>query len=262
MQETENLIKKLEKKTEVDSVFLTGSFGVSEKLRKAESSDIDIVVVLNKNSVGIKSVYQIIDGLFADIFFFDQEDVRKIITSKIVNGNAVSGILASWLQKARIFFDKSGLTTTAKEHAERIALVVSEKESRDTLQKISYNFIQNRRYYSASNTLYHEALEVRMLYSVVELITGFLTLRGESWRGEKHAIHFMKTEGPDFYNAFLAYKKSSNLNEKMRAYEAMVKVIRKTNTLFDYRQPICVSKQEETPLNEEKLLQYWKKLIA
>lgn len=118
------MVGRLETKAEVDAVFLTGSFGASHA---STASDIDIVIILKENRVQIKSVYQIIDGAFADIFFFDLADVRRILASEKIEGDSIDGILVSWLMAAKVLFDKSGLTTKAVRHAPQGVFTVKEK---------------------------------------------------------------------------------------------------------------------------------------
>lgn len=259
MKEIDALVAKLEAKSEVDAVFLTGSFGRS---KESGASDIDMVIILKDNRAKIKSVYQIIDGAFADIFFFDHKDIRKVLAVEKMDGNSMDGILISWLLRAKILFDKSGLITKTKGHTRRVLLFVSEKERKDIIQKISYNYFQNTRYYNSSDALYRDALEIRLLYSITELITGFLTLHGEPWRGEKHAIAFMKTKDKYFYETFLEYQTSSNLKLRMEAYEKMMAAIKYLFPLLDYHQPVYNSIREDSNNTEKKLKEYWRELIT
>ncbi|MEK7207989.1 MAG: nucleotidyltransferase domain-containing protein [Patescibacteria group bacterium] len=260
MPELKKLIASLKEKDDVDAVFLTGSCDLPEA---SAASDIDIVIILKENRVRIKTAYQIIDGAFADIFFFDHQDLHKILAAQKIAGNTMDGILVSWLNKAKILFDKSGLTTKAEEHAWRVDLFIPQKEYERTAQEISYNYIQNRRYYESENETYREALGIRLLYSVTELITGFLTIKGEPWRGEKHAITFFKHTDSEFHGAFQDYQASTNLVERMRAYEKMVDKIRSSAPLFNYREPICLSKDECSSGNvSDTLKTYWRNLTS
>ncbi len=259
MKEIDTLVTKLETKAEVDAVFLTGSFGLSNT---STASDIDIVIILKENRVKIKSVYQIVDGAFADIFFFDHRDIRRILAAEKVDGNSMVGILVSWLLTAKILFDKSGLTTKASEHAHQVMFFIPEKERIDIIQKISYNLLQNRRYYDSEDDAYREALGIRLLYSVTELITGFLTLHNEPWRGEKYAIAFMKSRNVDFYNAFLVYQSAACLATKIEAYEKMASVIQHLHPLLDYRTPVSTSTHDSQSETANQLKKFWERLTS
>ena len=259
MREVDTLVGRLETKAEVDAVFLTGSFGASHA---STASDIDIVIILKENRVQIKSVYQIIDGAFADIFFFDLADVRRILASEKIEGDSIDGILVSWLMAAKVLFDKSGLTTKAVRHAHQVRFFIPEKERAGTIQKMSYNLLQNRRYYESGDDMYRAALGIRLLYSVTELITGFLTLHHEPWRGEKHAIAFMKNRSANFYRAFLAYQSATGLAEKIAAYEKMVGAIQHLHPLLDYRAPVCIPARDSQTEAENQLKEFWERVSS
>lgn len=259
MKELDILVARLKEKKEVDAVFLTGSFGVSAE---SAASDMDLVIILTENRIRLKSVYQFIDNIFADIFFFDQKDLRRILAVKTLDGNSMDGILVSWLLTAKILFDKTGLTTQMKDRAHQISLFVSEKERKDIIQKISYSYLQTTRYYNSGDALYRDALEIRLLHSVIELITGFFTLHGEPWRGEKHATAFMRREDAQFYSALLDYQTAAKLSSKVTAYEKMVERIKYTSPLLDYRQPVCISKEGDSQEAIKTLRAYWEQFIT
>ncbi|HUD04222.1 MAG TPA: nucleotidyltransferase domain-containing protein, partial [Candidatus Paceibacterota bacterium] len=121
MSRLQEIIEKLKNKDQVDSVFLTGSQG----LEKRPHSDIDLVIILKENSEKISSLYTWVDNTFADIFFFDHSDLKKIETAKKLGANNMDGILVSWLEKATIQFDKSGKLTGLKSHIEELKKKVS-----------------------------------------------------------------------------------------------------------------------------------------
>src|SRR3989338_4766724 len=172
MKSFSELLKTLASKTEVDAVFLTGSYTDTSATK---NSDIDLVIILTANKTNVRSVYEKIDGVFADIFFFDNSELERLFHQKEVNCSGFEGMLISWIKKSEIKLDKSGLLTKLKEKILDIKLIVTEHERNSTINKISYNFAQNQRYYNAGDTAYHQALEIRLMYSVVDLLVGFLT---------------------------------------------------------------------------------------
>ncbi|MCX6702990.1 MAG: nucleotidyltransferase domain-containing protein [Candidatus Wolfebacteria bacterium] len=258
MKNLQELIENLKSQERVDAAFLTGSFGA---LEANKFSDIDLVVISGKNAENIKSVYEKIDGIFADIFFFDKTDLERLLDMKELDGNSTDGILLSWIAKADIKFDKSGLVGKIKNRASEIRLFVSDIEKRNVLQQISYNHIQNRRHFDSGENKYREALKIRLMYSVVELITGFLALRGESWRGEKSAINFIKVTDSYFYQLFLDFDKKADIENKMKIYEEMVKrVLPQGISLYSYDGPICLSKDKNTEEEIDKLRIFWEEI--
>jgi len=255
MKSLKGLIETLESKAEVDGVFLTGSHGLG--LAHA-NSDIDLIVILKENTQNIRSVFEMIDDTFADIFFFDTRELTDIIRYEKANGSSSNGMLLSWLQKGDIKFDKSGLLKQLKAKLPEIKLIISEHEKTVFLDKISYNLLANKRYFSSTDPIYKEALEVRLMYSIPDLFVGFLVLRDQPWRGEKDAIKFVKENDPKFYELFLEYQKTTDLERKMSLYSRMAeKAISKGMKPFDYRKPVCLSKGDNTPEEVAKLQNFW-----
>lgn len=220
MNSLQKIIEKLESSDDVDAVFLTGSHGKKEA---KPYSDIDLVIILKENKYELYSLYRWIDGVFADIFFFDLEDLRKVGQNSGEFENEVYPVLLSWLKKADIQFDKSGVLTELKQKTLNSEDIVEEKMKKNIWQKINYNYAANKRYFNSGDLLYHEALELRLLYCTVEVILGYLEFRNVAWRGEKEAVKKLKGDYPEFYELFKSYCAVANLDEKFRLYGQMVK---------------------------------------
>lgn len=82
MNSLDKIIEKLKSNGDVDAVFLTGSIGT--KTNKPYS-DIDLIVILKNNSKEIESIFTWIDGIFADIYFFDLENIKEIEESSFLS---------------------------------------------------------------------------------------------------------------------------------------------------------------------------------
>lgn len=221
MKELDKIIENLKSNNGVDAVFLTGSHGRKEQ---QAYSDIDLVIILKENQHELYSLYRWIDGVFADIFFFDLKDLERIETQKGKYENEMDPVFVTWLKKGDIKFDKSGTLTVLKYKTSNTEDVGLEKVKRNLWQKINYNYVANKRYFESNDPLYHEALELRLLYSVIEVVCGFLEFRNNVWRGEKDAIKKLKNNHSDFYEIFKSYLNSSTLSDKFKFYEKMVDI--------------------------------------
>ena len=179
------IIEKLRRNRNVDAVFITGSAGIG---KATKHSDIDLVIIIKKNPARIYALYTWIQGIFADIFFFTHADLQEIAGKKNTEANEINAIFVSWLEKADIKFDKSGKLTAlrkkivTREHKKAYGNVGLEGRF-SSWQKANYNFVQNMRYFGSSDPVYHEALELRLLYSTIELVTTYFSLRNIPWRG-------------------------------------------------------------------------------
>ena len=223
MNSLSEIIKKLELHPDVDAVFLTGSHGTKTP---KPYSDIDLVIILKENKNSLHSLYRWIDGVFADIFFFDEADLKRISSTENIDWNSPDGYLVGWIQKADIYFDHSGIITSLKKKVIFLQQTeVTKKDKQSYWQKINYNFVANKRYYESNDPLYHEALELRLLYSIIELICGYLALRNIPWRGEKSAIIYLKEQAPLIYSIFKKYTNTVSIEGRFKLYSDMVSTV-------------------------------------
>mgnify|MGYP001566405061 CR=1 FL=1 len=223
MNSLEQIIEKLKSNPEVDSVFLTGSYATKEA---GPHSDIDLVIIFRENQYQLRSLYRWINGVFADIFFFDLADLQRISSTEKIDWNSPDGNLANWIKKAEIQFDQSGTLSALKKQVETLDQTgVVTKDKQSFWQKINYNFIANQRYFESADPLYHEALELRLLYSTIELIGAYLALRDMPWQGEKSAVLYLKKNAPDFYAVFKQYLQAKSVKERFANYAKMFSLV-------------------------------------
>ena len=259
MLNLDEIVNNLKAKSEVDAVFLTGSQGSEHK----SYSDIDLVIILDKHQYDLTSLYTWIDDKFADIFFFDHADLKRIEDSQQLPSNAMDGVFVSWLEKASILFDKSGKLTALKNKREDLIKKISiPKSERDLFwKKINYNFVANKRYFESNDLLYHEALEIRLLYSVSEILTGYFEFRNIPWRGEKMALKHLKQNDEDFHNAFVAYTKAVTVNERFDKYTSLAKLVFTGDYKFWNKGDVLPQSKDRSKEDATKLVQYWEHLV-
>src|SRR3989344_8657599 len=214
-----NLIEQLKLSPRVKGIFTTGTTATKLTL----SSDIDLVIILDKNDESIKSVYTKIENHFSDIFFFDIDFINQLKSRQEVSGNNFDGMFLEWLVKGKIEYDPESLLLTLKNIIDKNPPLqnVTDSEKRDFWIKTNYNFIANLRYYNSSDELYRKALEMRLLYSVIELITAYFSFRGMPWRGEKAAVRYFEEHDKKFLETFRKYSASGSLEKKMKYYRAL-----------------------------------------
>lgn len=260
MPQLQEIIQKLKSKEEVDAVFLTGSYRSGRKVH----SDIDLIVIFKENSRRMQSVYTWIDNIFADIFFFDHDILSGIELAKELPSNNLETTLVSWLEKADVQFDKSGrLTDFVSKLAEFKKKIVVPPGIKDlTWRNINYNFVANKRYFDSNDPLYHEALEIRMLYSVQALIVGYLELRNIPWRGEKAAVTFLKEKDPVFYQLFIEYSKKVNLQERFGLYSLMMEKVFPVEYVIWNKTDIIAVPKTGAAASSVELREYWKDLTS
>jgi len=87
---------------------------------------------------------------------------------------------------------------------------------------INFNFAHNKRYFNSGDDGYLQALEVRLLYCLMDLLSGYFVLRGIPWKGEKAALHFLHQHDPDYLTLFQQTLRQNKLTEKFRLYSLLV----------------------------------------
>lgn len=259
MTTLKEITTQLEANPAVDAAFLTGSFAQGTA---SSSSDIDLIVILKENDKNVRSVYAWIDGVFADIFFFDRASIAHVKSAeKIASASLdLEGSFVVWLAKSQILFDKTGDITNLKADPALIEKCgVLENEKNSIAQRINYNRVANKRYFLSNDSRYHEALQIRLLYSVSELIAGYLLLRGISWEGEKSAVAYLKETAPAFYNFFLNFLHSDDLNGKYQVYEAMCEKVFPLGYKWWTQEDIIVVPKDDSKIDEVKT--FWNDLL-
>ncbi|MDP2789727.1 MAG: hypothetical protein Q8O51_01225 [bacterium] len=249
------LVAGLQRSPRVRGIFYTGSTAT----HISKTSDIDLVIILDRNTKQLRSIYTMVQGHFADIFFFDLPFLKTLQKKKIFSANTLDGIFVTWLRQGKIMYDPTHklqrLQATLKK---RQTFIVSEQEKLEWWVKINYNRIANERYARSSKDVYKRALELRLLYSVTELTTAYFAFRGIPWRGEKAAFAYLAKHDSRWVATFSTFVKSAKVQKKMQAYRK----------LFAYtctKQFGTWGKQFFIPMNaqgqyDKSLVPYWKAL--
>jgi len=262
MSELETIIKNLESNNDVDAAFLAGSF-VNDK---RPYSDIDLIIILKKNVECIKSVFTWIDGIFADIFFFDLENIDNTMNANWSPAisherkHLMNSLLIHWLKEGAVQFDKSGKLTELKSKEVNLNKVGKGIKEWCWLE-INYSLETNNRYFNSNDPIYQEALEMRLLLrSIPQLIEGYFAFRDIPWRGEKNAVKYFKEKDSVFYSKFLGFSKSSLLKDRFEYYKQMVDLIFTSDYSLWSKGGVYPKRNDDT--NDSRLIKYWKNLIS
>lgn len=257
----QNLVQKLNSQQEIDAILIAGSQGRGEQ---KEHSDIDLLVVLTENSEQIFSLLQFVDNKPADIFFTDIASLKKISEQETIPANTMEAVFLDWLKEGKIEFDKSGTLSALKDKCDQLKKreTVPEMEMRKFESLINQGYITNKRYYSSHDPEYLNALEVKLLFDINNILVGYFEFRNIPWRGEKRMLAYLKKNDKEFYDLFLSFIQSAkNIDEKFAIYEQLIeRVFEGKYGLWDKE---IISPNIKGPLEETKrttLIEYWKNL--
>lgn len=221
-QPLENVLTQLSRHPLVDGILLTGS---TAKQTAHANSDYDMVCVMKnlpKNMLGITTF---IEGKFAEVFLYSPEEVERVTNMKIIDASAKEGWIVHWVRSGRIIVDKSGRLGRLKEKSTQISDGVTDTLTYQSWHRMNYNFVQNLRYFRTENELYLQALDIRLSWSIVEVLTGYFNVRKIPWRGEKEALVWLREHDGDFLVLYQSFFTQINRSEKMRIYTDIVRVV-------------------------------------
>lgn len=213
----EEIITKLSQNDNVDALLLCGSTATGTQ---TNSSDHDLVLVVKEKPDKLLSLFTYINGLPADIFFYSLGDIKRIVLDKQIKEGGESWLM-HWLPKGKISFDKSGDLSKLQNMISEIQCP-PDTSAGTSAYKINYNLVNNTRYFESNDPLYHSALEIRLLYSIVEALAGYFSMRRIYWEGEKKAIQYLEDEDPEYLSIFQKSARASNLQDKFAAYRDLV----------------------------------------
>lgn len=213
----QKIINTLSKNDNVDALLLCGSTATG---MQTKSSDHDLVLIVQDKPEKLLSLFTYINGLPADIFFYLSDDIKRIVLDKQVKEGCEIW-LTHWLPKGKISFDKSGDLSKLQSMISEIQYPI-DTSAGTSAYKINYNLVNNTRYFESSDPLYHSALEIRLLYSIVEALVGYFSMRHIYWEGEKKAIQYLEDKDPEYLTIFQKAARASNLQDKFTAYRELV----------------------------------------
>lgn len=193
-------------------------------------SDYDLVIMLEDNTPSLFTASTWIDGQLGDLYFFHRTQIETLIGGKQVNAESVTGKLTEWVQTGTILFDREGLLEGLKSVAKVQSLTMKAGDAAHRIWfGVNFNFAHNRRYFNSGDELYRQALEIRLLYCLMDLLTAYFTLRSLPWEGEKSAIAHLQKHDPDYGELFFRALRETQLENKFNFYTILVE-----RTLSDF----------------------------
>jgi predicted nucleotidyltransferase len=217
----DEVIGMLASQDRVEGVLLMGSAVCGEV---GPASDYDMVVVLSELPDSLHSGLVYVDGRLTDLFFVAVQDVVMLLEDpEPVAAASWPGLLVRWLTTGRIAFDRSGHLESARRAVRDAALLqpTTPGDAYSTWYKINYDLRHNKRMLNSDDPVYLLAVDIRLLYSLADVLVGYFTLRGLLWQGEKKAIRYWSAHDPNFVALFQAYSAETDRGRKLHLYEQM-----------------------------------------
>ena len=187
-------------------------------------SDIDLLLVVDEAHANLRSGVTCIGGRMGDLLFATTGEISEIANAESALDAATwIGMLASHLERADILLDRHGALAMAQAQIRRCELASSAEPGAAyrAWNKINYDRQHNRRMLESDDPDYAAALDVRLLYGLVDVFTGYFATRGLRWQGEKAAARYLREHDPEFLALFQQAHSENDRRAKFGLYERL-----------------------------------------
>ena len=199
----DDVVLRLGSHPDVEGAALGGS-GQNSHLTGA--SDIDLLIVVVEKWSTLRVGVTWIEGRMGDLLFATTSEVESIADAEpALSAPGWVGRVAAFLAGARILVDQGGRLVRAQGAARQwpdAAFAPTRSDAYRAWHKINYDREHNRRMLTSDDPDYETALDVRLLYGLDDVLTGYFAIRRLRWEGEKAAVRYLRERDPAFLALF------------------------------------------------------------
>jgi predicted nucleotidyltransferase len=215
----EELVARLSRRESVDGIVFVGSTGTNEL---SPNSDYDVLVVIDEPALPLLVGLTTVGGRLTDLLFAAVPEVEQLLAGARPPADAWPARLARWVADGRIVFDRSGRLQRLSQLLAKSPLSAGrDNGSHETWFSLNYDLAQNRRLAASADPVDRTALQIRLLYAVKELVTGYFRLRALEWLGEKAAIRYLAEHDPGYLAVLRACLDETAPERRMALYETL-----------------------------------------
>jgi hypothetical protein len=197
----DELIARLFRHDGVDGLLLMGSPASA----LTPDSDYDLLLVVSHAPPGLHLVLTTVDRRLTEVYVETTARIDQLVSAaEPVRPHSFEGTLVTWLRDGTIVFDRN----ERLRHAQRLfqrgpwSAPPSDGDVYRTWFHINYNVTQTKRMLHANDPLYHTTVDVRLLYTVHDLLVGYLKVRKLPWHGDKAALQYVQAHDLNFFECF------------------------------------------------------------
>jgi predicted nucleotidyltransferase len=212
------VLARLARHPAVEGVLALGSTGTD---KAGPQSDYDLLVIVSDMPVPLHVILTRVDGRLTDVLLARSELVARMAAGGFEPASRYEGLLAEHLKAGRVVHDRDGRLAQA-----RAALagrdwraVPDDREAYDyAVHGINFNYQHNCRYAAHPGREHRTALEIRLHYSLEQVIFGYFRVRRLPWGGEMAAIGYWQAHDPAYLALFEAYHAAASLDARLALY--------------------------------------------
>ena len=192
-----------------------------------DSSDYDLLVVFDDLPAPLRIVTTWVDQSFTEIYCTTTDAIARIASTEApIPSSSEEGTLVSWLRSGKIELDRTGILESAQKAARTNVQLAfaSGADLYEAWRTIGYNVAQAKRYLLMDDPVSRTALEMRLLYSLSEAMTGYFAVRRIAWDGEKAAVRYWTDHDPTFLDLFRTCLAETDPGRRVSSYEALARL--------------------------------------
>ena len=262
----DSLVERLKKSPRVDGLMLLGSTGQSTL---NAFSDRDLLVVLDECDPTITNGAVFCDDVLVDLVIATRQQIEDLIAAEpgLLSLSESRASFFNWVPSGTIVLDRSGRLESLRKalsgHGPGPKLTEGEVVKR--ADHALYNLAQTRRMSRSPDSVYRQAIDLRMLYQLADLMVYYFNLRGLPWRGEKEAIRYWQSFDAGYLDLFMRCYWERRRPERVSLYAELVKAtIEPVDFQWDTDGPnfVLSPPKDMTRENLERAQRFWQSLLG
>ena len=218
----DDVVRRLGSHPDVEGVALGGS-GRNSRLTGA--SDIDLLIVVVEKWSNLRVGVTWIEDRMGDLLFATASEVESIADAEAAqSADGWVCRVAAFLASARVLVDLGGRLVRAQRAAQQwpdATFAPTQSDAYGAWHKINYDREHNRRMLASDDPDYVTALDVRLLYGLDDVLTGYFAIRRVRWEGEKAAVRYLREHDPVFLELFRQCLAEQDRPAKFTLYEQL-----------------------------------------
>lgn len=219
----DEVVNRLAANELVEGILVIGS---ASRADLTPTSDYDLLVILRRQPVPVRTVITQIDGREAEIFFTTAETLNRIEARGVpVPNDSDDELLIHWLQSGQIVYDPAAYLSHAQQifRSHNWILLAGETQRYITWFKLNNHLRQVLRLAASDDPVDRLAAQLKLLDALHELFASYFFLRRIPWRGHKLGIKYLAAHDPNYLAHWQELLAEAELERRVTIFVELVR---------------------------------------